>query len=201
MKGHKILLIFFVIASIFSGCQSEDSAAKAPPNTSEKVASQATDGGFEDDYVCEYEADVVYTEEVLKEIESSNLPKTELLQLYPTPYIREYDGETHCFYYSETSVVNAVFDSDSNRHRGRAASSIKKISPSKETFENIKIGDSLEIVETLDPNGYYDLVYYSGSHTNYISIHYTSDKYVIWIYYDTNFLVKNIDIQSMLIKE
>lgn len=141
---------------------------------------------------------VIYTDEQLEEIANCTMPKNEHLQLYPTPYIKEYDGETHCFYYSEASVVNAVFDSENNRHKGIRDSHIKKISPPKEIFENIKKGDSLKTVEELDPNGYYDMVYYSGSQTNYVSMHYTADKYIVWIYYDADILVKEVTIQSML---
>lgn len=195
MKGYKTLLILFVIAFIFSGCQDKEAVVKVPQDTSKEMAAQATENAAKDGFVYECDEDIVYTNEQLEAIIAYEGTKTDFLELYPTPYMAEYADFSQLVYYSDTSVADIHFGRDGERKKYWFE--LANISVPKNNFSVIKIGDSLFDVIEIDPKGDYNVTSLYGSGSAQLSKHFTSDRYMIWIYYDQSNLINKVYIESL----
>ena len=136
--------------------------------------------------------DILYTAEQLTEIDAFMGTKREFFEKYPTCYVAEYDnGESRFLYYTEDSVLAIYFDS--KEERDMVLNDTFKLSVPVERFSQIKVGDLIEDVEALDPNGFYP--YDTGTHH---SSHYTEDKHIVWISYSSDYIVINVEIESLI---
>lgn len=182
MKRYFTIFLVLVIAvsCLLGGCQVK---------VMEPTVSDA-------EFVYEYEGDILYTEEQLDEIDVFEGTKRQFFEKYPTPYVTEYDnGESRFLYYSETSVQAIYFDS--KEERDMVYNDRFGISVPKEQLEQVKVGDSMDYVMELDPNGFYP---FSGEYPtgNHHSGHYTSDKHIVWIYYTSDYNVERIEIEALI---
>lgn len=148
------------------------------------------------DFVYEYDGDILYTNEQLEEIDNFEGTKRQFFEKYPTPYVSEYENEESRFlYYSEDTVLAVYFDKKDERDM--VYFDTFSLSVPKEQMEQVKVGDSIDDVMELDPNGFYPFTdtYSTGTHH---SGHYTVDKYIVWIYYSSDYMVEQIEIESLI---
>jgi len=148
------------------------------------------------EFVYEYDGDILYTNEQLAEIDEFMGTKRQFFEKYPTPYVTEYENEESRFlYYSEDTVLAIYFDSKDERDM--VYNDTFAISVPKEQLDQVKVGDSMDDVMELDPNGFYPFSgdYPTGHHH---SGHYTSDKYIVWIYYSSDYIVQSIESESLI---
>lgn len=146
-------------------------------------------------FVYECAEDIVYTNEQLAQIDDFMGTKRQFFEKYPTPYVTEYESEESRFlYYSEDTVLAIYFDK--KEERDMVYNDTFALSVPKAQLEQVKAGDSIDDVMALDPNGFYP---FSGEFPtgNHHSGHYTSDKYIVWIYYNAEYNVERIEIEAL----
>lgn len=132
------------------------------------------------------------TDDKLREIIKYEGSMDELLALYPTDYYSEFDNFYRVVYYGDYSVAVVVYDLEGNSFKR-----IYDINQTKDIYEDLEIGDSLDIVQDLDPKGDYSFLFAGRNDIPRVSTHYTVDKYVVVISYDMNNLITDINIQSL----
>ncbi len=113
---------------------------------------------------------------------------------------------------SGTAVPGAVSNYRYNLHRERAIELYKmyielkplydieqeylQTRPSKADFEKLSLGQSLEDVKELDPNGFYTWTETGRNDTPKISMHDTCDGYEITIKYSDENTITNVDVSE-----
>lgn len=122
----------------------------------------------------------IYSESELLDIVALEGSIQELNKKYPIECVREISAGYRVSYIGETNLAVIIFDVSGQKMMGN----IYKISKSKEYFDNLSNGNSLESVQRIDPNGNYLFLYSGRNDIPRQSIHYTSDGYMITIDYD-----------------
>lgn len=130
----------------------------------------------------------IYNESELQDIAILEDSMQELNKKYPVECVRGTLAGYRVSYVGETDLAVIIFDTSGQKIMG----SIYKISKSKENFENLSKGISLESVQKIDPNGNYSFLYTGRNDTPKQSVHYTSDGYLITIDYDEQNNISNI---------
>lgn len=139
----------------------------------------------------------VYSDDKLKEIANLRLSSIDdVNEAYPIECFRKIiDGYYRAAYVGKDSVVILEFDKTGFCYAGISY----KLQNSKQDFDNIKIGDTLDTVRTLDPYGDYPFLYYSNPDFPDASTHCTTDGYYITIQYglsaDWHYVVKEIFVE------
>lgn len=132
-----------------------------------------------------------YSTEQLEYINSLEVNLYELDTEFPIQCIKQINNCFRVIYLSENNILHMIYDDNDTKCFGR----VYDFSKLKSDFSSMKIGQSLDDVMTIDPNGDY-LFLYTGCSTPRISSHYTTDGYLIKITYDNTTV---IDIQTELI--
>ena len=133
-----------------------------------------------------------YTDDMLSNIILHNGTMDALLAEYPTKYVRQMDNCYRVVYYGDSAIAVVWFDLDGNS----PVSQIYKATQPKSTFDNLSIGQSLNEVISVDPDGEYLFLYTGRNDFPKISTHYTSDGYVVNISYDDDHLITQIIIEQ-----
>lgn len=147
-------------------------------------------------YTCE--VNVVYTDKQLDDVVNCKANAADFFEIYPTPYVREYKNATRFVYYADTLVADINFDLEGERIK--LLFEVFNMSRPRGDFESIKAGTSLDEIMVFDPNGDYSALDTSVMQF-WHSTHYTSDKYVVWIYYDGNYLVNNVEVECLTTRD
>ena len=113
----------------------------------------------------------------------------ELNEKYPVECIRKLSTGYRISYCGETNITSIFFDDLGNETMGM----VYKVSKSKECFDTLSKGKSLDDVMKIDPNGEYLFLYRSWVGTPRISTHYTEDGYLITIEFDDKNMILNIN--------
>ncbi len=130
-----------------------------------------------------------YNDFELLEIAKFSGNANELNARYPLECVRMIDGGYRVSYLGETSVAVIVFDSNGEYILGGVYSNLCQ----RSDFLDLAIGQPLDRVRTIDPEGDYPFLYTGRSDTPRVSNHYTKDGYLITIEYDTNNTVISIN--------
>ena len=151
----------------------------------------------------------VYSAEELEDIVQSNESIDKLNERYPIECLRKrklmiaYDAykppyddapglyQYQAVYRGEDSVAIIWFDE--NGMRAQILHQIYDASLSKSDFDTLSIGQTLDDVMTLHPNGEY-LFLSTGINAPRISIHYTTDGYMISFKYDDDNIITDSSV-------
>ena len=125
-------------------------------------------------------ASITYEEPQLSEISGFGGSLNEFDSKYKIECLRHTEGIYRASYLGERSVAVIIFDKQGNKLSGN----IHSIHLPKSDFDSLIIGDLLEDVQAIDPNGEYLFLYSGRSDTPKLSSHYTKDGYIITIEYD-----------------
>ena len=113
----------------------------------------------------------------------------ELNAQYPIECLRQYNNIYRVSYLGNNSVVILLFDNSGNK----LLSNIYTLRLLKSNFDELEIGQTLEEVMKIDPNGEYLFLYTGRNDTPQVSSHYTKDGYLITVEYDTSNIIININ--------
>jgi len=171
----KIALIFIcLICVIFVGCSAERGDEKA----------------MNLDIRANY---ISYRDEQLSEIEEFSGSMNNTTDLYKTNYIEKVEAGYRIIYRGETKILKLIFDDFGNK----VADSVHSTTLTKSAFDTLCVGSSLSEVRAIDPNGEYLFLYTGRNDIPRISMHYTTDGFVITITYDKNNVIEKMDIVPM----
>lgn len=123
----------------------------------------------------------IYEKEELSKIAVFNGSIEQLNKEYPIECIRNNNGAYRVVYLGEEDIAVLLFDSDGNKYRG----SIYTVRLTKNDFEHLTEGLTLEDVRKVDPDGEYLFLYTGRNDTPRLSSHYTKDGFLITIEYDS----------------
>ena len=181
MRVIKKLLVILTIILILSGCH----------NNETEVTLNSTEI-------------FVYSDEQLTETAESVDTKDKLIEQYPTAYTRTVSmvqndisnaiPTVEVCYRGATKVLRLMFDGISG---SKISSHFYNTCCSKNEFDTLAIGQSLLDVQTIDPGGEFNFLYTGRNDVPKVSTHYTTDGFVIIITYDSNNMIKKIDIVPM----
>jgi hypothetical protein len=99
---------------------------------------------------------------------------------YPVNCLREDDGAFYAVYLGTREVVIVVFDQYGNKVIGK----LHYLHKQKSDFGNLIVGQSLDAVKAVDPEGEYYFLFTGRNDTPRVSYHYTEDGFLISIQYD-----------------
>ena len=133
----------------------------------------------------------LYTEQDLLAITESESNLDALLTQYPTLYTKIAYGQYQVAHYGKESVAITLFDEEKNFLFGK----IYNCTLNSNAFDHLQIGDSLDAVMDLDPDGDY-IFLQTGRGSPRVSKHYTLDKSEILITYDETLRIVDISITS-----
>lgn len=134
-------------------------------------------------------ASKIYDETELLELTQFNGSLNELNIKYPIECFREDNGMYRVSYLGDGSIVILLFDDSGNKVFGGTYST----QLSKSNFDGLVIGQSLDEVRAIDPNGEYLFLYTGRNDTPKVSSHYTKDGYLITIEYDVSNVIISIN--------
>ena len=113
----------------------------------------------------------------------------ELDDKYPIECVRSYNKNYRVSYLGDGSVAALVFDSHGDKQWGR----VHKTRLSKADFGAIKKGEAVADVMALDPDGEFLFLYTGSDDAPRVSSHYTSDGYLISVWYDDSYKVEKVE--------
>lgn len=174
-----IVLILLLIVSITACTNTEGGASKINENTKEISSDKINKN--------------IYKDEELNEIINFTGTIDELMSKYQNQYTKEFDNGYQIVYYGESSVAIIWLDTNDEI----LMSKIYPCTQSKSEYDNLKIGESLEKVQSLFPKDEYLFLHTGRNDIPRVSTHYTKDKYVIYITYDDNNLITNIQLETI----
>ena len=128
-----------------------------------------------------------YSAQQLEEISALQGTMEELDALYPIECVREDNIGYRVSYLGETEVAVLYFDTE-GKH---VFSHTYKLSQPRSELADISLGQTLEDVQEIDPDGRY-LFLYTGINEPRVSEHYTEDGYYFYISYDEEYTVIQI---------
>lgn len=130
-----------------------------------------------------------YDETQLLELANFNGSINELNSKYPIECLRENNGTNRVAYLGDGSVAVLLFDDSGNRLLGNIYSTHLL----KSDFDRLVIGQSLDEVRVIDPNGEFLFLCTGRNDAPKISTHYTKDGYLITIEYDVSNVIISIN--------
>lgn len=140
-----------------------------------------------------------YSEEELQNMLGFEGNINELDSLYPIECLRKYTGleDKACYwalYRGENKLAILSFGDDGIKF----SEAIFELTKTKSDFEEIKINDSIDMVEKFDPDGDFFHVY-ASSGINPTSYHFTTDGYMVIIRYcyDDGLFVDKIEYMNI----
>ena len=137
-----------------------------------------------------------YSDDELEKIICFSGSIIELDSKYPIECIREDTYVYRVSYMGNTSVAVLEFGKVDMGSVGR----IYELKHTKEEFNGIKVGDTLNSVIEFEPNGDYPFLYLSSSEIPKISTHCTIDGYYILIQYRCSDDGMNYVVESITVK-
>ena len=166
MKHIKYLLLFIILLCVLSSCVKGESELKEKiclPNKNiiELVSKK-------------------YSNSQLLTIAQLEVTMDELNKQYPIECLRKIGNAYRVSYLGNDSVAVIYFDSSDNKIFGRVYS----LNLTKADFKELAIGQLLENVQKIDPQGEYLFLYTGSNDAPKISTHYTRDGYLITVEYD-----------------
>lgn len=112
----------------------------------------------------------------------------ELNEQFPIECVRKIGNTYRLSYLGNDKIAVVVLDSDKNKIYGN----IHNMSLLKNDFNDLSVGQSLDSVQKLDPQGEYLFLYTGRNDTPKISTHYTKDGYLISVTYDERNTIINV---------
>lgn len=130
---------------------------------------------------------VVYSSSALKDIAAYEGNAAGLNAKYAFECVREENSFYRVAYLGEESVALIWFDQSGNKY----LSKLYSLQCNKVDFQHLQIGDSLQLVKTIDPSG--DYLFWNGrDDLPQTSIHCTLDGYMLTITYDETLCVSEL---------
>lgn len=129
-----------------------------------------------------------YSDSELTTIAQLEVTAHELDKQYPIECVREIGNSYRVSYLGNKSVAIVSFDDNENKIIGK----VYTLNLTKEDFNELVTGQSLESVQTLDPKGEYLFMYTGSNNAPKISTHCTIDGYLIIVEYDEKNNVLNV---------
>jgi len=173
-KFKNFIIIIFLLCNLCS-CSYEGNDLNMKLSSENKTLIELSTKAYEDDEITS--------------IMSFTGSIQELNKIYPIECIRKIPVGYRVSYCGISNFISILFDNSGNKLIGN----IYKISNSKSYFNNLIIGNSIEEVKRIDPNGNYVFLYTGRNDIPKQSVHYTSDGYLLTISYDENNLISNIE--------
>ena len=121
-----------------------------------------------------------YSDAQLRTISQLEATMSELNKQYPIECLRKIGTAYRVSYLGNDGVAIIYFDSSEKKTLG----SVCRLHLTKADFDELTIGQSLERVQELDPQGEYLFLYSGRNDAPKISTHYTIDGYLITVEYD-----------------
>jgi hypothetical protein len=112
----------------------------------------------------------------------------ELDARYPIECARNIDHAYRVSYLGGSGIAIMIFDHDGNRVSGKVCRPVLK----KSDFSSLMIGQTLDDVQGIDPNGEYPFLNTGRNDIPKISTHYTKDGYLFTVRYDATNVVSSI---------
>ena len=135
----------------------------------------------------------IYTDQWVENIVNFPGVYEDLIQQHPTSCIQTFEQVRSVYYYSTTKVAELTFDKTGNKLLHR----LHDLTKSKKAFDDLKLGQKLDNVQEIDPNGDYTFLYTGRKDTPRVSTHYTIDRHVVKISYDNENIITDINIISI----
>lgn len=135
--------------------------------------------------------DKIYTDDQLNDIVNFSGTLDELNAQYAIECIREIEDSYRIAYLGKSKIGIITFNSEGVKVFGR----VYCMSPAKEAFDDIAVGQSLDDVRAIDPDGEYIFLYTGRNDTPKVSTHFTDDGYMIKITYNDLNIVANISCE------
>lgn len=146
-----------------------------------------------------------YSDTQLLAISSFEGTKDELVTLYQASSIRTvrvidkantslgYKDGYRVTYCGETKILMFVFDDSGNKISGN----FYKMVSAKSAFDSLSIGSELADVQAIDPEANYWFLYTGVNPEMKFSTHVSTDGYLIYIMYNANNVVTQIDTEPL----
>ena len=112
----------------------------------------------------------------------------ELNAQYPIECLREINGFYRVSYLGDGRVAVLMFDPSGNNLSG----SVYSTQQPKKSFDELSVGQSLEDVRAVDPDGEYSFLFTGRNDIPKVSTHYTTDGYMITIEYSASNTITGI---------
>lgn len=132
---------------------------------------------------------ITYSDQELLDIVQFNGTIKDFNEKYPVECVRKIHDIYRIAYLGKSNIVIIAFDNYGKKIFGN----IYQISQEKSDFSNLVIGQSLDDVKKIDPNGEYLFLYTGRNDTPRVSSHYTNDGYLITIEYDNLNMILSIN--------
>lgn len=136
-------------------------------------------------------ASQIYSDSQLLSIAQFNGSINELDDKYPIECVRKVKSAYRVSYLGDFCIAVIIFDGSGDKILGKVHSA-KLL---KSDFAGLAVGQSLDYVRKIDPEGEYIHLYTGRNDTPRISTHYTNDGYLITIEYDTANTILNIGVE------
>lgn len=177
MKYIKFFIILTILLLVTSACGKEDNKMNIEISSSQTIIELTTK---------------LYSNSELLKIIDYDGSINELNKEYPIECIRKI-GNNYRISYQGNDCFAIIFYNNLN---DKISSDIYKTLLTKDDFEKLDIGQSLNNVQNLDPNGKYLFLFTGRNDTPRVSTHCTNDGYFITIEYskDNIILNKTIDL-------
>ena len=175
-RSLKVIFILFLAACQFAGCASQNKGVNMNIEQNRSIKD-----------IIKH----VYTDEELEAILQFKGPLSELNSKYPVECLRETETMKYAIYCSNNDIVFVYFDLSGNQKGRSSRFSMQHYS---DEFQNLQVGDTIDDVLKLDPDGSY-LFLYTGVQLPHGSTHCTKDGYFVFIEYDEHNIITSIDIK------
>lgn len=183
MNKMKRIILLLTLSLLFCACSEKTKVIKEEANLQVQISPS-------DQSLMELSTKT-YTNAELEEIAGFKGNIEDLDKAYPIECVRE--GENYqVSYLGEKRVAILLYEKEGEHLLGRTYSTFK----SRSDFLKIEVGDTLEDVQAVDPNGFYSFLY-TGINWPRLSEHCTEDGYMIQIQYDRENVVIRIT-ESMI---
>ncbi len=179
MRIIKCCFVFVILVSLLTSCSNNGGAVSMNIAQPEQLLSELVSK--------------VYTSDQLSEIVKFRGSMKEFNSQYPIECIRESEYAYRVAYLGSESVAIIFFNRDGEHILGR----IYKLFPSKSNFESLSIGEPLDDVKQMDPDGEYMFLYTGSNDAPRTSTHCTKDGYWIEIEYTEDNLISSINIEPI----
>lgn len=134
-----------------------------------------------------FEEKVGYSDSQISEIATFEGSVDELNQKYPIDHFRENGNVLEIFYSSGRKVAVLYCESDEV-----VLGKLHTIDTLKSDFDDLSIGDSIDVVKEISPDGDFSFLYTGRDDMPKISYHYTRDGYEVAVSYDENMNVAEV---------
>lgn len=129
-----------------------------------------------------------YSDSQLLTISQLEMTMGELNKQYPIECLRKIGTAYRVSYLGNDGVAIIYFDSSEKKILGR----VYRLHLTKADFNKLEIGQLLESVQEIDPQGEYLFLYSGSNNVPKISTHYTIDGYLITVEYDEENTISSV---------